>query len=176
MRKLIKITYCGMDGEGATVAQAKQDAARKIEAALKAADEPVEVIAVRDCAAIVSYSVYAQSWGSRLILDDGTVRTGPQWITTGDPTKQAARIAALRHVAMTAWRFDDDDEVFATEATDRKNSGCPLNHTDRRDVVAEILRNARFQRAYRACKEAGMSDAEAHAEACGYPLRARSAA
>ena len=169
-KQRIRLDYCGMEGEGETVAKAKQDAGRKIEAALKAADEPVEIVAVRGYAALVAYSIYAQSWGSRLILDDGMVRTGPQWITTGDPTKQAARIAALRHVATLAWRFDDDDEAFAHEATKRE-SGCPLNHTERREIVAEILRNAQFQRHYRACNDAGMNDAEARAIACGYPLR-----
>ena len=41
MTKTVRITYYGMEGEGSTLKEAKQDAGRKLEAAIRASSDPI---------------------------------------------------------------------------------------------------------------------------------------
>ena len=169
----ISITYYGMDGEGPTIKEAKADAGRKIEKLVAAASEAPIIISIRGFASLVAYSGHSSggSWASRLIMSDGKIHTGPAYLGSDSEDKHRVMVQALTHVATSAWTFDDDDQEFAEMAADRAN-GCPLNHSDRREVIAAILNNARFQRKYRECRDNGMDDRHAHASACGYQLPA----
>ncbi len=57
----IRITYCGMDGEGSTVREAKQDAA-----VMRQIAEPPVTVVIGNQAALVAMT-HQGEWGNRLI-------------------------------------------------------------------------------------------------------------
>ena len=75
MTKTVRIDYYGMDGAGATVKEAKADASRKIERALHAARQPMQLVTVFDAglAAIVGYDVTQDSYGYRVLNCDSHI-------------------------------------------------------------------------------------------------------
>ena len=156
----VTINYCGMEGTGRNVTDAKQDAARKIMAALSGSYNP----AVLECRGwtILLWRT-PDAWYSRIIQQKGEpVTNSPSTNWEGDDREEAIR-SARAHLAQLAWRHADGLAVPRTDedveiALDQRQRG-------------EFLSWAGFQLAYRAARERGMSDTEAHQWACHHPVQ-----
>jgi hypothetical protein len=167
----IRVTHYGMDGEGRTVKEAKADAGRKVEVALREARHGVCLVASNGYAAIVAYDVSQAEWGYRLInsAGPGQFSAGPQWVTCYGE-RDAARRAALRHMVEIAWSHAVDDQQFVDDALAGRDHGCPMTHSDRLTMRNDLLDRFAWQRRYRKAADAGWSDDAAHKIAgnCGH--------
>src|SRR5215469_18888121 len=129
MSKTIRITYFGVEGEGATVKEAKLAAGRKIEEHVKALDDQPVIVRVGEWSALVAYT--ANGWGYRIIdCPDHSYEPGPVFLNYGEPDKHEIRKRALRHLIDCAWAFPENDEAFIDGIFASRN-GAPLNHTER---------------------------------------------
>ncbi len=140
MATRISLTYRGMDGSGATVKEARRDAARKIEAALGGSYEP-QVLAVGDCTAILFRRPSGWTYG--------LVHAGMETICAGfggNETREEVERRARKHVAEVGWNRHNDREVLAFVHAD-----------DRR----ELERWMRWQRDYDFARREGKDDEQA---------------
>lgn len=157
--KTIRLTYCGVDGEGPTVAAAKQDAARKIEDMVtQLTSFAPTIIAIEGWAALVAYCGPNAGWGHRLITGDqpGTVRSGPQYLGSSGK-RDVALMTAAKHVADCAWRHDIADDAAWLEANRPEGISAAMW----RDASSDLLYRYGWQRRYKAARDDGYDDNDA---------------
>lgn len=163
----IRLTYYGMDGEGATVKEAKADAGRRIERALAEMSKAPVIVSVDGRVALVAYDP-GSGWGHRLIAYPGEeYRLGPQYVSGAFQTQHEAILHAAQHVVDLCWEpAAEDDEARYDEITS-KPFGAPMNHTERREMRRKILDGWSWQRRYRTARDAGHNDEDARSIAFG---------
>lgn len=150
----VQIEYYGVAGSGRNVTEAKRDAGRKIEAALSGSYTPV-VVSWRGWAALV----YREpgGWCRALIATPDGVRAGAVWASPNESAREEAVAMAQAHVADLGWQPSDGFEP-------------PPFLTDPR-LVGEFRSKVEFQLRYRAARERGFGDADAHSYAGRDPGR-----
>lgn len=158
----VRITYFGMDGQGATVTEAKRDAGAKIESAMNGSYEP-EVLSSRGWAIILWRS--PQGWHSNIIAEpkDGfrqRINGG-----SGRDDRTAGRASALLNLARLSW---DGSELIppCLEEVSRLSALNNGRDTDGRRLLGEFRSWRGFQLAYRRATANGLADCEAHTWAC----------
>ncbi len=142
----ITITYCGMDGTGDTVAKAKQDAARKLEAVM-AGDWNPFLLTHHGRLAVISRIPKGdfRQWGYALAeTDDGSLDLGhvPSW-----ERRDQAIAAAAKHLAQNAGTYVGLERW--------------LTHHEQRDLDSYFT----WQKAYAEAKASGCSDEECRRQA-----------
>lgn len=151
MSKILKLTYCGMEGEGATVTAAKKDAAAKIERVLTA-----------------DYSPRLVAWGSVAYLiwreptTDGRVSIRSQRIINDDGSMTRRPAGGCYHSA--ADTIDDVESQIMLHVAQQTWTGSD-NHpllSGREDLQREFKSWATWQNRYKHARECGMNDNEAH--------------
>jgi len=153
--KTVRLTYCGMDGEGPTVREAKQDATRKIEAYLKADTTPIVV----SYAGVTRIAWRApEGWRSGYTHDGKGLNGGTCF--EGSADREAVERRSRLAVAQAAADLDGDDA-----------SAIVLHDGDKRELASYLD----WQRRHRAWMRAGATSNEAHARACNglWPETAR---
>lgn len=153
MATQINLTYCGMGGTGKTVKEAKQDAARKIEAVLDGNYFP-RILSYRD----ISILVYRtpQGWHTTIIRDDGKMMEGLLTSSSMHETASEATSVAQVQLAQLGWKRDDGYTMpdFLTDA-------------QKRDMHSMIT----FWMRYQDARKAGMGEDDAHSYALKNPGR-----
>lgn len=147
--KKISLDYCGMEGEGKTVREAKRDATRKIEAALSA-DYTPRIISFRGETIIIWRS--PKSTASSL-LHGGQIVGGCTLYAPGEDRKRIEEQCRLQ-LAQTVWNYEEDLAPFL-DFIGEKNA-------------PKFLSWVRWQNAYRQARHNGATDIEAHGIACSY--------
>ena len=159
----IRLTYCGMDGEGRTVTEAKREAADKLQAMVRRIRDGLSLVVCGPCAALVHPT--AEGWAYSIVTDDGgKVRAGGRLYgtTTGDDDREATIAQAAKHMCDNAWSIDiADDAAFAREMLSPYIAKRDLDR-----AVAEKVDRCAWQRRARAALDAGYSNSEAHDMAC----------
>lgn len=150
----VTVTYCGMEGTGRNVTQAKQDAARKIEAVLSGYWSPV---LIRGRKYLMLVYREPNGWRSKLIDPRDTkariVDTVYGNFIPGS-TQDEAVADASRHLAQVEIDLDAPDPFFP-----------PPYLTHDRDV-REWRSYVAWQLAARHAQKLGMSDNDMHRWAC----------
>lgn len=154
MSKTIRIEYCGLDGSGRTVTEARQAAARKLTALVRdlRSNDPA-VIQCGKIAKIVFRD--ADGWCTKIIADENGIRDGST--TLGYESREAAIKSAISGVVQDAWRIDvPDDEAFALDVCARY-----MKRDEGQQLARELAHWCGWQRRYAAAKEAGYNDNQA---------------
>lgn len=149
MANRIRLNYCGMDGEGRTVTQAKCDAAGKIRTLLSG-DWQARCIYGRRILTFVWRDI--NGWCYKII--DPADANGQDEIIYGVRSGSLADIDRRARSHMAQWEHDMD-----------RPFEVPTYLTDKRDI-GEYLRLAAWQLAYRQARADGLSDTDAHEWAC----------
>lgn len=152
MNHKIEIEYLGMTGIGGTLREAKLDAARKAERALSG-DYTPRLLQFRDHTMLV-FRDPTYGWCSRLLGEAG--REDGQYSLHGacgaDHADFDAAIQRARyHLAQLGWDGEEDESPFIKHPTDQN----------------EFRSWVGFQKRYRAWRDTGANDHEAHTQA-GY--------
>jgi hypothetical protein len=148
MSKTIKLTYYGIEGEGPTVAAAKQAAGRQLEHLVKQTEESPTIVRVGAVTALVALSRWG--WGHRIIAGIGEQpETGHVHVSGGRATKAEAELDALKHVLDCAWNWPDDDGVWF-DSVIAGRPGAYLSASELRRMRGEFLTQCKWQRARRA--------------------------
>lgn len=172
MTKSIDLTYCGMPGTGPTVTAAKQDATRKIESLIADVQRGPRVVYIGESVGLVSRDLH----GWRYQIIGGPYATSSVTILpAGEPASEAV-ISVAKHVAQLVWNFDVaeglDREFFEGLLADVEDleidSSVAAAAVTRRHMIEDLVSWAAWQRRYKAARDAGHADNEAHAIACGY--------
>lgn len=163
----IRVEYCGMPGTGRTVREAKQDAARKIEAALDGTYQPM-VLSYRGLTAVV-WRVAKHGWvygflheleASHFERCEPTCYPG-----AGEAEPTTALLACVNHmVSITRQEGEIDSPLFDALPPDMAAEA-------RRTLALQAPWQDEFQRRYREAIAKGMSDNDAHAYASRNPSR-----
>lgn len=142
----VRITYYGMDGEGRNVTEAKRDAGAKIENALTGNYTP-QLIRGSTSEAVLIFRE-PSGWYYSPIHADSTGRVCT--IGSYDTQKEAER-KARQHLAQNIFTLDglDGSEVI-------------LDKADKREHATWI----EYQRLYKAWRDTGLADQQAHEKAC----------
>jgi len=155
----INLVYCGVDGSGATVAKAKQDAASKIERCISEGFNP----------AIVSHPKYpefiglvvrdtVETWGYRFFNVNPSELAFPvhpvSACSCGFESRDAAIVACRKHAAQVAMRVDSDERT-----------GLEFLHGLHEMHMRDHLGYIAWQRDYQRLRMAGATDSDAHAGA-----------
>jgi hypothetical protein len=158
MSKSIRLTYCGIDATGRTVTEAKQAAARDLTALVRdLRNYNPAVVAYCGHAKLVYRG--AESWCAMLLTSShapGSIAAGGAESGFGN-RNDAIRSAAF-HVADLAWSHAIvDDMDFATKAL------APyLAKADLARDARELAERWAWQRRYKAARDAGYDDNQAH--------------
>lgn len=162
MSTRIALTYFGMDGQGATVKDAKADAGRKIESLLDDMSRAphLYIMQADGWSALVTRS--AHGWGYRIIAGPSEpLKSGPIYMDANSGESDEALRSCARHLLQAAWVHDiADDAAWVAAHQERLPIACR-----RADLRAELVSYFGWQRDYRRLRESGLSDAEAHAAA-----------
>lgn len=118
-RTKITLEYCGMTGEGETVAKAKQDAARKIEHALALDYTPRLITCGRYAYTLTQSPIGGVT--AAMIVDDGQVRSGWSlcYCQYNQPMADVAESMAMHMATMSADAPGERPEI--TGFTPRKD-------------------------------------------------------
>jgi hypothetical protein len=160
MSKRIHMTYCGMDGEGATVAQAKQDAAHKIERLIADLQDAPAIVVVENFAKMVFRT--SHGWASCIIATANDTNTGAHvserqvGLSYGGETREAEILAAAKHCADMAWSIDRPAEEDATLARFWLKPYVNARDLDRE--AREMVSRWQWHRRYRDARNAGFDD------------------
>jgi len=141
--KTIKVEYCGMEGQGATVREAKQDAQRKAEQFIKDSENGPYVLQT-DGHAIIVYRHF-HAWAYRII--------GPKFGNCESLchyNKEHVIRRAKYHLAQALSSVGD----VRTDVCDAKDQG-------------ELIDYFKWQQRYQDFKAKGFNDSECHRLACG---------
>lgn len=158
----VTVEYHGVTGVGKNVTEAKRNAGEKIREMIAGNYTP-EIIAYRDCAALVWRE--PDGWRYRLInLGDGEgLRHGPQYGTlghwTGADGKSETMSAARYSLAQCGWSPADGTTMPEI-----------LKNADRR-AHDEFTSWAQFQVRYALAKARGMTEIDCHDYAGKNPMR-----
>ena len=151
MATAIRITYYGMDGEGATLKEAKADAARKVERALEGSYTP-EMIRFDDWAVLL----WREPFGWHYKLIGGVCAGNLYGCTRGDHDE--VREYAIYHLVSATYNPHDDASV--ERALAYLGTHGTLAH------IANLKTDVRFQRAYRQLRDAGVPESDCHRQVC----------
>ena len=136
-----------MDGQGATVKEAKQDAGRKIEQALSGYHFPS---ILTKTVGEVTYTVFVfrmlNQWGYSYIKH-GAEKDGRQFASANEDTEEDATRHAWRHIAQNEFTYQDDGRGWLEK--------------DDKAGLTELIYMAKWQHRMRAWKSIGKSDEEA---------------
>ena len=146
MSTKINLTYCGMDGQGATVKEAKLDATRKIERFIKDT-ESGPYFQETEGYVIAVYLSYA-SWSYRIL--------GPAFghcECMGAPSKTEAIRRAKKHLAQTLSTVDN----VRTDLCDFEDQ-------------AELISYFKWQLRWKEFKAQGFNDNDCHKLASGWTV------
>lgn len=165
MSKTIKLTYYGIEAEGATVKEAKLAAGREIEHIIAQIEESPVYIEVCGVSALVAFGRWG--WGHRLLRwNNEPIPTGSVPLGSGYRTKREAEVRALAHVIDTAWNFPPDDSTWLDSVLAGK-PGVYLSAAEARTLRGELLYRWDWQRRVRAAREQGYDDEDARHIASG---------
>lgn len=145
MAKTIRIEYYGMEGAGETVTKAKQDAGRKIEAAIHGSYVPEIIGNLANGFAVLLYREAKFGWSYKLITPE-TTGTLYGSMATNNESKAVTERRARAHLA------------------DVLNDSSYIKHPD---DLADWERKREWQDKYNAAIEAGYDSNEAHLVASG---------
>jgi hypothetical protein len=152
MSKTIRITYYGMDGEGATVREAKAAAGNKLEQLVKDVESGPQIYSFSDRLAIVARTRH--SWGYRLVENNKPMGGGAY----GFESFADAQRSALSHMADLAWSHDiGDDRAFAAEAIKCLEAA----NRERGRAIDDLVYRWQWQRRWKAARDRGFDDNEA---------------
>lgn len=148
MSTTINLTYCGMEGNGATVKLAKQDAARKIETALDGHYTPVAICHAGRIAIVARHP--KTGWGYRFLhCEEGKPIQSLYMNSSADGSEDGAINAAIYHLAQQAGHYRGlEPRLTAAEMRDLDGYN-------------------RWQADYARLRSEGKTDVEAHQLACG---------
>jgi hypothetical protein len=152
-RKTITTSIHGADGRGATLAEAKADAAQRIQRAFAddGQDNPQMLRFPRGEVVTVYRTLEGWTYG---LLGPEETRKVSYGSGGGYPSRRDATMHALRHIAQDYW----DDEA--------SGYGHDLLHATDDQGHREQTRYGHFQREYQLLKAHGKTDAQCHDEAC----------
>lgn len=153
--KTIHLTYCGMPGEGPTVAKAKQDAARKIEAAIYGSYTPT-IRTYRGKSVLIYRS--PEGWHTAHIHGDTERQTVSYCSPDGDYSEAIAR--AVMMLAQITWQRSDGLTHPVIEEIGAQT-------TEGRRLRSEFASWAKFQLMYAEAIRRGLNDCDAHNLAIG---------
>jgi hypothetical protein len=147
----VRVTHIGMEGEGRTLAAAKQDAARKAEAALTGEYTPHYVKHAGSIAVIAREPQYG--WGYRIIYPDSSTSDALFLQGQGGTANSKKDVieSAAWHLAQNAGHYDGLEAIIPAK---RRN---------------ELDRYFESQARYKEAIDRGMSDEEARSYAFGTP-------
>ena len=148
---VITTTYYGVEGSGKTLREAKADAARQIEQALKGSYTPT-IIAHRGWA----HLIYREptGWHYRNIVTPEGAREGQVWGSRA-ATYEEAVAAVQSDLAQLGWQPEDGQ--------------TPPEFLKDRKQVSDFRSWTRFQLRYRKVRELGLADSNrCHEIACGW--------
>jgi hypothetical protein len=151
----INLTYCGMPGSGPTVKEAKQDAARKIEAALADSYMPT-VITWRGRIAII-FREPVGGWQYQIGDLEGEGLRHFCTVTSWED-RLDAELAARRHLADNGRRPGERTSELLEGV--RGPKGADLLYAQR-----EFARSAAWSDRLQECMAAGMNEGDARTEA-----------
>lgn len=154
--KVVRVHRGNLTGEGPNKTAAKADLKNQIDWLSNAGNVFVE----KRYHLLIIVAPIGGGWETK-VMDPAEAEHGkPVWFSNlHGPEDRASVIDSCRlHAAHNAWTHDTND--FEHVAL----SGCSL------DLQRELTRWCKFQRDYKALKDAGKTDQEAHAGACGYAL------
>jgi hypothetical protein len=155
----VNVTYYGMDGTGRTLTEAKKDAGRKVEAAMKGSYSP-RLLHSRGWTVILWRDPYG--WRHNTIAEAGKVRTENAFrcYSSGYADELDAYAAALSHLAQMTW--DGMEKLPPCLAS------LPVIMTrdsQGRRLLADFASWRAFQLAYKAAP-ADMQEGHRHRWAC----------
>lgn len=135
------------DGELPKIAQAHLE--QNIDAALDRLTMGTQILTWRDHRVLVIPTIYDWSYW----IDAFETR----YTVSGMQTMEDARTSAFYHLAQNLWNHDcQDDDAFCAD--------IPISEPKQKEILSWI----KWQRSYRAYREQGMSDTQAHAAASGF--------
>jgi hypothetical protein len=158
--KTIRIEYYGIEGEGATVKEAKANAGQSLIGIVRDLEEGPLVVSFRGWAKMIWRGKYG--WNERFIqTEGGPIEMGSACLHGGG-SREDAVVHATRHIADCAWTFEvEDDAAYAAEAF------AKLPRGRRDEAVREFLYRIGWQRRVRAAMDAGWSQDDARCVADG---------
>ena len=162
MATKITLEYCGMSGEGETVAKAKADAARKLTQLVEELANGPTVLELRDVRAIVWRTAYG--WSYQVVTGVGSLGRGTlNGCQTNGDLAETCR-SAVQHMADYVWTIHEDDAALAVETVAALPWGVRASGAS---IPRELCDRWQWQRRYAAAKSAGLlPDSELHAIAC----------
>ena len=157
MSKTVTIQYCGMQADGATVKEAKQNAARKLEAAISGDYTPKIITTPGGKYTAILWR--EPEWYCYSVLDNDKRReAGRESLmygsSSGYKTMADCETSARNHLAQN----------LINTATGEDGQAVLLSADDR----ADHRRYVEWQYLYKAWKAQGLGDNEAHDSACQY--------
>lgn len=147
MTTKIELTYCGMSGSGATVKLAKQDAARKIEAALAGYYTPT-VLRHGD---LIGF-VWREPAGYCYKILWPVIESGPTYGSGSKLDEKSVISNCARHMAQSVGHYAGTIAKY-------------LNDADKRNLDSYFA----WQERYRVAKSTGMTDQQAYDHASNRP-------
>lgn len=150
-RTKISLEYFGMEGEGATVKEAKLDAGSKIEALVRESGTPTLVGPCNGHCAIMWRDKYG--WAYSLLPDAG--KEPSSLCAHHEANRDECYDSAASHLAQC---YCDCDEVMTV-------ADVPAFVTSRRGRMEQVSYN-RWQRAARHAQRLGLDSNQVHAWAC----------
>lgn len=162
MATQINLTYCGMEGSGPTVKQAKADAAVKIERLLTELNQApnLYVMQVDTWSALVARG--PQGWGFRIIdCPAEPIKQGMLYLSSGYHDSDDVLRSCAHSLLQAAWT----PGVIGDESwINTRQAGLPCACRGA-DLKADLLRWVSWQRDYKRLRDSGLSDREAHDQA-----------
>jgi hypothetical protein len=157
--KTIRLTYYGVEAEGPTVTAAKQAAGRELEHIVEQTGESPTIIRVGAVTALVCFTRWG--WGHRIIAGiTAEPETGHIHASGGHRTRYEAELSALKHALDCAWNWPDDDVAWFN-AVLAGQPGIYLTPREQVRMRGEFLTERKWQRNYKAAREAGYDDQDA---------------
>lgn len=156
MATRIRLDYCGMAGEGATVREAKADAARKLTALVQDLESGPRLVRFGACASLIYRD--ARGWVTVLLDSEGSAKpSGPIYGSShGHESLDDALVSAARHVAQLEWRKTvPSDAEFFRAALEAARLAPRLRPT----LLRDLMDWANWQRRYAALAAEGLDDA-----------------
>lgn len=148
---MITLDYYGVKGEGRTITDAKKNAGEKIRDMLAGRYDPT-ILTYRGQSVVVFRT--PAGWDSRTIHHTGDGYGQEKVLANGHykDEKEAIR-KAKSHLAQQTWKHEDGKKVpeFIKEVGE----------------IDDYLRWIEFQMRYKAARDKGLSDHEAHMYGCG---------
>jgi hypothetical protein len=148
----VRITYCGVDGEGRTLAEARKDAAARLTRLVADVEDGPAIVRVGGWAKLVIRT--RESWAEYWLAEDGRIASTTRASVFGHASRDEAVRSAATHCADLAWSHDvADDLSFARNALAPYVAKRDLDRTAR-----DQAERWAWQRRYKAARDAGFDD------------------